>query len=173
MTDTRKGVKGSVFYRKHGNTYFIRFVGDMRYNEMSRSLDEFLDKLFQRRDFDGIVVDLIEAKFIDSTNLGLLAKIARFISKQFGKKTTLISTNEDINALLDNMGFSEVFTISRVRQPVDTGQEQELVISAPRQEDLAKTVLESHGILCDMNETNREKFTGVVKILKQQTADKF
>ena len=173
MTDTTENAIGTAFYRKHGNTYCIRLVGDIRYYAMSCSLDAFLDALFQRQDFDEIVVDLTETNFIDSTNLGLLAKIANFTKQRFDKKTTLISTNENINEVLDKMGFLEIFTLSQERQPVESAQEQELIIiSTPRREDLAKIVLESHDILCDMNETNRDMFGGAVKILKQQTADK-
>jgi anti-anti-sigma factor len=172
MTDTTQNANGTAFYRKHGNTYFIRLVGDISYYAMSCSLDAFLDALFQRQDFDEIVVDLTEANFIDSTNLGLLAKIANFIKQRFGKKTTLVSTNENINEVLDKIGFSDIFIISQERQPVETTQEQELVISAPRQEDLRKIILKSHVILCDVNEANRDMFGGVVKILKHQATDK-
>jgi anti-anti-sigma factor len=172
MTDTTQNANGTAFYRKHGNTYFIRLVGDISYYAMSCSLDAFLDEIFRRQDFDEIVVDLTEANFIDSTNLGLLAKIANFIKQRFGKKTTLISTNENINEVLDKIGFSDIFIISQERRSVESAQEQELTISAPRQESLTKIVLESHERLCNVNDINQGMFEDVVKILKHRAADK-
>ncbi|NIW77982.1 MAG: anti-sigma factor antagonist, partial [Calditrichae bacterium] len=70
----------------------LKFSGDIRYT-MGCSLDDFLKKLFKRSDFETILIDLTETRSIDSTSLGLLAKIANFMQHQFHQKAPLVSTN--------------------------------------------------------------------------------
>ncbi|MBK9950073.1 MAG: STAS domain-containing protein [Candidatus Competibacteraceae bacterium] len=106
---------GAAFYVKQGTTYILKLVGDMRYT-MGCALADFLDGLFTHADYDDIVVDLTETHSIDSTSLGLLAKIANFNRQRFAHQTTLLSTNPDVNQILETMGFYEIFTIR------DTGE---------------------------------------------------
>jgi anti-anti-sigma factor len=161
---------GSAFYAKHGNTYCIRLVGEIRYT-MGYSLDDFLDRLFERRDFDDIVVDLTEASFIDSTNLGLLAKIANFLRKCFHRKMTLVSPNEEINQMLENVGFTDIFHIRHDRE-VGVEGERKLAIEEPDKAELTQTVVSSHDILCEVNEKSRATFRDVRDMLKEHTSTK-
>ena len=163
-------VDGAAFYAKHGNTYFIRLVGEIRYT-MGYSLDDFLDRLFERRDFDDIVVDLTEASFIDSTNLGLLAKIANFLRKYFHRKMTLVSPNEEINEMLENVGFADIFNIRHDRE-IGVDGERKLAIEEPDKEELTQTVVSSHDILCEVNEKSRATFRDVRDMLKEHTSPK-
>jgi anti-anti-sigma factor len=109
---------GNVLYANHDGLVVFKFVGEIRYTmgdsyRVSASLDAFLDDLFESKDFENILIDLTETDSIDSTNLGLLAKIAQFTERHYGRKPTIISTNEDINAILDSVGFDQVFTTPR------------------------------------------------------------
>ncbi len=168
--DTTLANTGAAFYGKRGSTYVISLVGEIRYT-MGCSLDEFLDGLFKRGDFEDIVVDLTETTFIDSTNLGLLAKVANVIRKRFGRKTTLVSTNEDINQILDSVGFQQVFDI------VDNGQTEmdkptRIPLADPRKEELAKTLTESHHRLCNINAANRDMFAEVGNTVERRVNQK-
>lgn len=161
---------GAVFYTKQEQTYVLKFVGDIRYT-MGRSLDVFLDQLFKEQDFNNILIDLTEAESIDSTSLGLLAKIANFMRERFGRKTTLVSTNEDINQILDSVGFGEVFTICRDCEVVAQGG-QRVPTSEPGKAEMAKTLLEAHSILSGLNEKNRKEFKNVIDALRGELAGK-
>ncbi len=161
---------GEVFYSKQDHTYILKFVGDIRYT-MGSSLDDFLDRLFTRNDFDNILIDLTETTAIDSTNLGLLAKIANFMRARLGKKTTLVSVNSDINQILDSVGFYEVFSICKDQQSCLVAA-QRLAIANPSDSKLAETLFEAHKILSELNPENREEFKSVVQVLKTKLADK-
>ena len=157
---------GKAFYAKQGNTYVIKLVGEIRYT-MGCSLDDFLSQLFERSDFDDIIVDLSEVTCIDSTNLGLLAKIANFMQARFAKKTTLVSTNNDINQLLGNVGFQEVFNIcDDCLIPTETTLQ--LAVSDPSKATLTKTMFEAHSILSKLNDKNCQVFKSVVEALKNK-----
>ena len=159
---------GAAQYAQSDTTYFLRLSGEVRY-PMGCSLDEFLDRLFQRRDCDNIVVDLTAAEFIDSTNLGLLAKIANFTRQHLGKKTTLISSNDDINEVLEKVSFSEIFIIHDGPPPV-VDKWYDVPITEPCRNELAKTLIESHNALCKISDENQEDFRSFVDTIQRQAA---
>lgn len=158
---------GSAFYTKQGTTYIVKLVGDIRYT-MGCALGDFLDELFARADFNDIVVDLTETQSIDSTSLGLLAKIANFSrgrGRDRDRKTTLLSTNPDVNQVLETMGFGEIFDIRDSGETISETLRQ-LAITEPRKDDLTRIVFEAHQTLSDLNPYNQETFKGVVENLR-------
>lgn len=161
---------GSVFYAKLGNAYVLRFVGDIRYT-LGCALDEFLDRLFERRDFDNILIDLREATSIDSTSLGLLARVANFQRGEFGKRTTIVSTNADINETLDSVGFDQVFSVCHDPDGCPPAHEP-LRVSPPSPTELSDTMYEAHRLLSDLNERNRNAFRDVLDLLKESAGRK-
>ncbi len=156
-------MEGAAFYARQGDTYFLKLTGDVRYT-ISCTLSDFLDDLFTRDDFTHIVVDLTSAHSIDSTSLGLLAKIANFNRQRSADKTTLLSTHADINQLLETMGFYEVFNISDTGEHI-TATMKKLKIQSPEKEQLTQIVFEAHRTLSDLNSHNRGMFKGVLNSL--------
>lgn len=157
---------GNICYAQQGPIFVLKFSGDIRYT-MGCSLDDFLKRLFKRSDFETILIDLTETQSIDSTSLGLLAKIANFMQRQFHKKTPLVSTNDDVNQVLDSMGFDEIFDICDCHQDCAEASEP-VTVASPPQEKMAKTVIDAHKTLCEMNEKNRTVFKNVVDALEKE-----
>ncbi|HRX71367.1 MAG: STAS domain-containing protein [Candidatus Competibacteraceae bacterium] len=161
---------GTAFYVKQGNIYILKLVGDVRYT-MGCALGDFLDALFTRADYEDIVVDLTETHSIDSTSLGLLAKIANFNHQHFAHKTTLLSTNPDVNQIMDNMGFYEIFNIQDTGETI-TAALQQLDIEGPCKEDLTRIVYEAHQTLSDLNPRNEEAFKEVLDSLRSRMSER-
>ncbi len=158
---------GAAFYLKQGNTYVLKLVGDVRYT-MGCALGDFLDGLFAQADYDDIVVDLTEAHSIDSTSLGLLAKIANFNRQHFAHATTLLSTNPDVNQILDNLGFYDIFTIRDTGENISAALQQ-LAISEPCSKDaLTRIVYEAHRTLSEINPRNQDEFKSVLDGLRSK-----
>jgi anti-anti-sigma factor len=157
---------GAAFYVRQGNTYILKLIGDVRYT-MGCALGDFLDRLFTQTDYNDIVVDLTETHSIDSTSLGLLAKIANFNRQHFAHKTTLLSTNADVNQILDNMGFYEIFNIRDTGEAI-TAALQQLAINAPCKDELTRIMYEAHQTLSDLNPRNEEAFKGVLDNLRSR-----
>ena len=155
---------GAAFYVKQGSVYILKLMGDVRYT-MGCALGDFLDNLFTRTDYDDIIVDLTEAHSIDSTSLGLLAKIANFNQRRFAHKTTLLSTNPDVNQILDTMGFYDIFTIRDTGAAI-TATLQPLLDQGPCKDELTRIVFEAHQTLSELNARNQEAFRGVIEQLR-------
>lgn len=162
-------VADRILYARVDGTCVIRFEGDIRYT-LSAALDAFLDRLFADPALERIIVDLRKATSIDSTNLGLLAKIANFVQARFGGKPALVSTRDDINRILDSVGFSDIFEwVSDC--PDTTGHAAEVQSTGVSEEVTGRTVLEAHRILCALNERNLETFRDVVEGLEGELQD--
>ena len=158
--------EGKIFYFEKEKVYFIKLVGEISH-PVSTNFNSFIEKLFQDKALKDIFVDLSEVKYIDSTNLGLLAKIARGLIKAQQKKTTVLSTNKDVNQLLTSMGFHEVFIL--LQSSEDHSKEFETIpnVSASDRKR-AEILLEAHKTLSEMNNKNKLLFKNVVEVLKNE-----
>lgn len=142
----------------------IKMVGDVRLT-LCMSFDHFIDSMFERDDFAQIIFDLTEAEAIDSTTLGLMAKISILADQRKQLRPVIISTAAGINRLLDSMGFSEIFDI--VKESPESFECDTCLEAEELDEHQARQkVLEAHRILMDLNEENRETFRDLVKTLE-------
>lgn len=159
---------GRILVGDHDGIYVLKFTGDVRVN-LSATMDSFLRQLLGREDFRAVVIDLSEADGIDSTSLGLLARLSLETQRRFGYLPTLVSTQPDISRVLETMGFEDVFHI--VHEPlIDTGQLGELPCEEDDEEAMRERVLEAHRTLMAMNDQNRENFQDLVMALEAQVS---
>jgi len=156
---------GQILVADHGGVYVIKMVGDVRLT-LCVSFDQFIDTMFNRDDFCEVMFDLSDAEAIDSTTLGLMAKIALQGREQRGITPVVYSTNDSINRLLHTMGFQEIFTIVDQLEP-PVAPDQPLPAVAEEQE-VKEKVVEAHKILMGLNQENRETFRNLVKMLEQR-----
>jgi anti-anti-sigma factor len=159
--------KGRYLFAKENKTLFFKLEGTLKYTE-SLSFDAFIDSLIQKQDFDEAVFDLTEVIYLDSTNLGIIAKIGEYLLERYGKRTTLISTNEDVNEVLRSVGFDEVFILiddpsERIRKVDEIPNKAE-----DTDKDTGNMILEAHKNLIRINEKNRETFQDIVDLMEKE-----
>lgn len=160
---------GKVLHGSHDGVHVLRFVGDIRY-PLAPAVTELLSRLFSAGGVTGFVVDLTEASSIDSTNLGLLARLAVRAGECCGHRMTVVACNEDIRELLDSMGISTVCDIVG-RSPNGGGATTTVADSGPVGEDaLASVMLDAHRALMELSRSNREQFHDVVAMLERAAA---
>lgn len=156
---------GKILIAQHDGTYVIKLVGDVRLT-LCTTMDDFLNKMFADPLFIGVLVDLCEAEGIDSTSLGLLAKLA-LQSKQYCHLLPIIkSPNADITRLLESMGFDKVFDIRKKLHELTTEELAELPVLEADDEVVREKIIEAHRILMTLNEQNRDTFSGLVTTLE-------
>ncbi|GGC89870.1 hypothetical protein GCM10007418_06980 [Halopseudomonas salina] len=155
---------GKIQFAESEGTFVLKFIGDVRLT-LCAALDAYIEKIFSVLTFNAIIIDLTETDGIDSTSLGLLAKLSILSREKVGFLPTLVSTQDDMNRLLQSMGFDQVFNIVSEITPTETE-----LADLPGQElseDLVKDkVLEAHRILMDLNDHNREAFRDLVSALE-------
>ena len=129
---------GKILYAIVDGTCILKLVGAIIYS-LSPGFDSFLDKIVQDKEVDSFTIDLTETSYIDSTNLGLLAKLPKFSPDQSSGPPTLISNQDSINEVLHNVGFPKIFNIIDYQDEKDS-----LLTELPKiesgQENLSRTV---------------------------------
>lgn len=144
--------------------YVLKFIGEIRLNLCS-TLDNLVDSITLDPQFKTVVIDLTETEIIDSTTLGLLAKIAMAAHKQSHVLPTLISTSPDITRIITSMGFDKIFII--VREPASCIEElEEIPVLRASEQDVRNKVLDAHKVLMGLNKQNREEFKNLVRALE-------
>jgi anti-anti-sigma factor len=160
---------GKILYAKSDKQYFIKLTGYLRF-DVGRELDNLINIIFDDPELEDVMIDMTEAEYFDSTILGLLAKVANKMYEMYNRKVTLLSTNKNINFLLDNIGLSEVFII--VDNCNCSPESLKAVPNVSSSEvEQALTILDAHRRLMALNEQNKTEFKDVVELLEKASED--
>ena len=144
--------------------YVLKFIGEIRLYLCS-TLDIIIDSMASNPLFKTVVIDLSETTIIDSTTLGLLAKIAVLARKKSSFLPTIITTNPDVTRIIQTMGFDEIFII--MKEPASNIAElEELPILKATEQEVREKVLDAHLRLMELNDSNREEFKDLVQALE-------
>ena len=135
---------------------------------MSAGFDAMIRAELKKGEVSQFIFDLRETEYIDSTNLGIIASVLKYKTKKSSKKPILISTNNDINAILFSMSFDKIFEIlneyiSAPDKYIDTADF--IKDSRPPNE----FILDSHKTLSNLNDNTKEKFTGIVEEFEKRS----
>lgn len=155
---------GQIMVGAHEGIYVIKLVGDVRLN-LCTSFDNFIDRMFAYDDFSDVVFDLHSADGVDSTTLGLIAKIAIRALERGCQKPLALSADDGIRHLLDAMGFEALIEVSEEHRdfPAET---KPLQCKNPDECAAREKVLEAHRVLMSMNEQNEATFRDLVHTLE-------
>jgi anti-anti-sigma factor len=158
--------EGKVLHASRAGVHVLRFVGDIRY-PVAPSVNRFVDELFGECAPAGFVVDLTETAVIDSTSLGVLARIANRMRECGGPRVIIVSNRPDINEVLASLGFCDVFDIVG-ESPAAPADEAAIPARDMDQAELARTVIETHRALMALSASNRELFRDLVTALERE-----
>ena len=157
---------GQILVADHEGVYVIKMVGDVRLT-LCVSFDQYIEMLFGKNDFCTILFDLADAEGLDSTTLGLVAKIAVKSEAVKNIKPVIICNSPDILKLLSSMAIDTVCQIIETPPQnycstsnfscLDVAENEECVVK--------EKVLEAHCVLMGLSESNREIFKDLVKTL--------
>ncbi len=156
--------EGRILAASHGGTYVIRMVGDVRLT-LCTTIDDYFQRMFDDPAFVSVWVDLCDAEGIDSTTLGLLAKLALTVKKKFGFEPAIYSSDPGINRLLKSMGFQRLF---KLHEEICTTPEQisEIPIVDGSEQAVKEKVIEAHRVLMDISDENRARFKDLMAALE-------
>ncbi|MEQ9208339.1 MAG: anti-anti-sigma factor [Pseudomonadales bacterium] len=157
---------GRIYYAENDANYHIRFVGDVRVT-LCTSLSKYIDHIFSGPYLKSLVLDLREAKAVDSTTLGFMAKVGLYAIAR-GLSPLIIVKDKSMIRLLDSMGFDELFEMVP-RFPEDVEAIKELAPESSSSSDIRKEVIDAHQVLMSMNSKNMEAFSKLVSDLQKES----
>lgn len=155
---------GQILVADHQGVYVIKMLGDVRLT-FCVSFDQFIDAMFSDSQFTSVLFDLSSAEAIDSTTLGLMAKISILSQEHYHVVPIVLATNPSIQRILQTMGFSDIFTIvDKLDSP--TIEARELDCGNCSEQDVKERVLEAHQILMGISPKNADAFRDLVNMLQ-------
>ncbi|WOE30382.1 MULTISPECIES: anti-anti-sigma factor GigB [unclassified Acinetobacter] len=155
---------GHVEYASLNGTHIFKLIGEVR-AQSCISLDKLLNKIEQQSNVVGAIVDLTQTTFIDSTVLGVLAKLGLKLKQIHHIQAVMLSTNPDITTLANSMGLSKVFVILNYCGNPNVCTKA-LVEEHISDNTMLCTVLDAHKTLMQLNESNKNMFEPLVKQLE-------
>jgi anti-anti-sigma factor len=161
--------KGRYSHARQGERVFIRLCGALKYTE-SDCFDDFINQLLADAPPEEILIDLTEATYLDSTNLGLIARIGDFMREERGKRAILVSTHKDINKILQSVRFEQVFTM--IGESPESVSFEEIPPEVREERDTLAMMLRAHRSLIAVDDRNKEAFQDVVCLMEQELSDK-
>lgn len=145
--------------------HLLRLEGDVRLT-MCTALDEYCERIFNDLEFASVAVDVTQATGLDSTVLGMLAKLALNTKERFGFKPRLYSTNAGIDRLLQAMGFAQLFELCQSGDDAAAAAEP-LPLTPATEAQVREKVIEAHRTLMAMSVENHAAFEDLVRTLEE------
>lgn len=153
-----------ILAASHHGAYVIRMVGDVRLT-LCTTIDEYFQRMFEDPEFASVWVDLCDAEGIDSTTLGLLAKLALQVKEKFGFEPAIYSCDPGINRLLKSMGFQRLFDLHE-----EACSNPENISEIPTvdgsEQAVKEKVIEAHRVLMGLSDENQARFKDLMNALE-------
>lgn len=156
--------EGKILAASHHGAYVIRLEGDVRLT-LSTTIDEYFQTMFADPGFVSVWLDLCNAEGIDSTTLGLLAKLALAVDEKYGFHPAIYSCDPGINRLLRSMGFQRLFELHE-ELCANPEEIREIPLVQGSEEAVREKVVEAHRVLMGLSEENRARFQDLMKVLE-------
>lgn len=154
------------FGRRDGVCVFA-LRGAVRYPQ-ARALRRFVDEVVLPAPCDTIFLDLSSVDAIDSTGMGLLARIGRASLERHGRRAVLVRPSRDVLPSLLAASFDTLFHLTE-EVPFDPQVElHDVPLSAEPGPSLAVVMLDAHQALADLAEKNRAAFAEVLVALENE-----
>ena len=163
--------ESQVLYGVSRGLCCFRLSGELRHTEV-----DGLDALIEQRLVDdlaeasGVVIDLSEADFMDSTCIGLLAGIARKTLERGLSKPSVLVTDPEIRQLLLSLRLEQVFTLMESAADVAPSALSSVAGQTSQSVLHAETVLRAHEALAELCQDNRQQFQSVIDLLREDLA---
>lgn len=163
---------GNILVAEESGSYLLRFVGDVRIT-LCAAFSEYLDCIFTDQNaMRSVVLDLSKASNLDSTTLGLMAKLA-LQARECGITPIIINNSPCLARLLESMGLDELFEIADSAEDTvhllqSPAPERALSAGCKDPEALGRTILQSHRTLMELSSDNHNKFKDLVDTLEKQ-----
>jgi anti-anti-sigma factor len=157
---------GQIYYAVVGDRGVLKLTGALRY-PLSERLAQAAGHLFNELGVHCVIVDLREALFIDSTCLGLLARVGMRCLELGIEAPVMVSSNPQVTLQLKTTGLDQAFALIEESPELGFTLSDAAALAPEVRRPDPKLILEAHRALCDLNQNNRHLFQSVVEVLQQ------
>jgi anti-anti-sigma factor len=149
----------------HESLVFV-LKGQVRYMT-ARALRSVLDALLEEDANEAVIIDLRELDSIDSTGMGLLARIGR-ATLNHGRRSVIVSPVKDVTTCLRSASFDKLFIMTEHWPFEKEPRLSEVPLDGKEllPDVMGRVMLEAHRDLIAMSEENRVAFSEVVAALE-------
>lgn len=158
---------GHVTHAQQGSVHVLRYFGAVNFL-LAPGIQNFVDHLIDDGGVSGLVFDLSAASSLDSTNLGLMARVNERLVSKGAANSVIISGNEDIDAVLRSMGFDQTFELLASDRVSSAPEVETIATPSPSSVELKRTMLDAHQALIRMSDAHRQEFEAVVACLERE-----
>jgi anti-anti-sigma factor len=162
-------IDGQVTHAAQAGVHVLRYSGTVNFT-IAPALQRFFQHLIHEGCVSGLVFDLTAAESLDSTNLGLMARVNEQVRETGCANSVIISSNEDIDAVLRSMGFDQTFDLSPASSEVPDTSAEPVAAELLSAAELRQTMLEAHRALVRLSEAGRLEFESVVACLERDAS---
>ena len=155
---------GKILVSDDQGNYLLKLIGDVRVT-LCGSLNHHMETIFGRQDVKNVIVDMLEAEGLDSTTLGLMAKLGLHCRKEYGINVQVFCQNPSILRTLDCMGLEEIFDIIQ-EVPAINAELHSIEPVSPEVDEIRRQVVEAHRLLMELNPDNSKEFIDLIRALE-------
>tara|TARA_B110000858_G_scaffold81503_1_gene94518 strand:+ start:13612 stop:14103 length:492 start_codon:yes stop_codon:yes gene_type:complete len=157
---------GKILVSDQLGNHLLKFTGDVRVT-LCGTLNRYIESIFGSKNVKRVVVDMLDAEGLDSTTLGLLAKLGLHCRQQYGLNIEVFCQNSSILRTLESMSFDEIFDIFDQLPDLDASADlYEIGTQNLPLDEIREQVLEAHKILVRLSEDNQQEFQDLIKALE-------
>lgn len=142
--------------------------------KISPPMKQFIHQAINSVSADRILIEMSNCSGMDSTFMGVVAGIACYIKSKPAFSFKLINLSEKNKKLLVTLGVDRVvdFSLSASEEEIGilnqlNGSSQTIKTDMSSKFDTAKTTLEAHETLVDINPDNLGKFKSILEYLQE------
>lgn len=160
--------QGKILVAEQHGDYLLKFAGDLRVT-LCGSLNRYLETIFASDEVSSVVVDLLDTEGLDSTTLGLLAKLALHCQRHYQLEPQLFCADPGLLRLLECMSLDELFAVYSELPESGEPLTELAAVDAPVDE-LRQQVIDAHRTLVELNPDKHGEFTDLIAALEHEQA---
>jgi anti-anti-sigma regulatory factor len=161
--------EGRVTYAYEAGWNVLRYFGRVDYT-MAPAIERFVDALGHDVPHP-FLFDLSGARLLDSTNLGLMARVVERSRTDGASRSAILSPPDDIDDVIRSMGFEHIADITSVTPfatPAEAAEQEVVTDEAASQGEMLRTMLEAHRALTGLDDQHCAQWRDVVTMLEAE-----
>lgn len=160
--------EGHVTHAHQQGIHVLRYFGTVDFM-LAPGIQRFVEQLIEDGSVSGLVFDLSQANSLDSTNLGLMARVNERLLNVGAANSVIISSEGDIDVVLRSMGFDQTFDVHTPGSDAEPESEEPITTESPSAAELRETMLAAHQALVRLSDAGRLEFAPVVECLERSS----